>query len=207
MTHVRQSPAGTDDAPWSVTAMETLFEDRWRSLHRDHLRFEDGRQSSYVYLQTAPAVFVVPVLAAGEIVLLRQYRHPLHAWFWEIPAGALESDESPLVAARREVAEEIGGTAPEADWHRLGEFPITEAHIRGTGFYYLVRNVTLGAQAPEAHEIYTTHLVSVHEAMALARSSGRAVPPALAHLPPTRFGVFSALGLLLAEPTLTLPGG
>ena len=42
-----------------------------------------------------------------EVLLLRQYRHPVRAELWEIPAGLLDvEDEEPVVAAQRELAEE-----------------------------------------------------------------------------------------------------
>ena len=41
------------------------------------------------------------------MLLLRQYRHPVRAELWEIPAGLLDvEDEEPVVAAQRELAEE-----------------------------------------------------------------------------------------------------
>ena len=42
-----------------------------------------------------------------EVLLERQYRHPVRASLWEIPAGLLDiPGEDPLVAAERELAEE-----------------------------------------------------------------------------------------------------
>ena len=41
---------------------------------------------------------------------------------WSVPKGEYPAGEDPLAAARREFAEEIGTPAPDADYHRLGEF-------------------------------------------------------------------------------------
>lgn len=41
---------------------------------------------------------------------------------WSIPKGEYLEDEDPLVAARREFAEEIGTPAPLADYNHLGTF-------------------------------------------------------------------------------------
>ena len=54
------------------------------------------------------SVVVVPVTSAGEIVLVRQYRHAIGRWAWELPAGTLEPAEDPVRAAARECQEEIG---------------------------------------------------------------------------------------------------
>ena len=42
---------------------------------------------------------------AAEILMVRQYRHPVSAMLWEVPAGLLDvPGEAPLLAARRELA-------------------------------------------------------------------------------------------------------
>ncbi len=41
---------------------------------------------------------------------------------WSIPKGEYLEDEDPLVAARREFAEEMGTAAPPGDYNRLGAF-------------------------------------------------------------------------------------
>lgn len=40
---------------------------------------------------------------------------------WSIPKGEYEPDEDPLVAARREFAEELGSAPPQGDYRNLGE--------------------------------------------------------------------------------------
>lgn len=55
-----------------------------------------------------------------EVMLVRQYRHGVGRYLWEIPAGLLDKvGESPLQAAERELAEEAGLVAHQ--WHLLGD--------------------------------------------------------------------------------------
>jgi ADP-ribose pyrophosphatase len=64
------------------------------------------------------AVGVVAIDENGQVVVLRQYRHPVAAHLWEIPAGLLdEPGESPWSTAQRELVEEAGLVADE--WHTL----------------------------------------------------------------------------------------
>jgi len=54
------------------------------------------------------SVVLLPVLPTGEILLVRQYRHSVGQYLWELVAGHIEHGEAPLAAARRELAEETG---------------------------------------------------------------------------------------------------
>lgn len=64
------------------------------------------------------AVAVAAVDDRGRLLLIRQYRHPVGALMWEIPAGLLDQPgEDPLECAKRELLEEAGVTAER--WARL----------------------------------------------------------------------------------------
>jgi predicted NUDIX family NTP pyrophosphohydrolase len=48
---------------------------------------------------------------------------------WSIPKGLYQPGETPLAAAIREFAEEIGTPPPEADYGLLGEFRVSSAKV------------------------------------------------------------------------------
>ena len=67
------------------------------------------------------AVAVAAVDEAGRVLLIRQYRHPVRATLWEIPAGLLDSPDEPLFeVGRRELAEEVDLGARR--WDVLADF-------------------------------------------------------------------------------------
>jgi len=67
------------------------------------------------------AVAVLALDEADRVLLIQQYRHPVRRREWELPAGLLDApDESPLTAARRELAEEVDLQADE--WALLADF-------------------------------------------------------------------------------------
>jgi ADP-ribose pyrophosphatase len=72
----------------------------------------DGHVVVRDVLRHPGAVAVAALDDDGRILLIRQYRHPVGAYLWELPAGLLDQpDEDLLECARRELAEEAGVTA------------------------------------------------------------------------------------------------
>lgn len=67
------------------------------------------------------AVSVVALDDRDRVAMVQQYRHPVRALEWEVPAGLLDVDgEDPWVAAARELHEEADLRADE--WHVLVDY-------------------------------------------------------------------------------------
>jgi ADP-ribose pyrophosphatase len=93
------------------------------------------------YVDHPGAVVVVALNDDGDVLLLRQYRHPVGAFLWEAPAGLLDLDgEDPHVAAARELAEEADMTA--ATWHVLLDLLPTPGGSNEAIRVYLARGLT-----------------------------------------------------------------
>jgi len=80
--------------------------------------------------------------AAAEILMVRQYRHPVRAMLWEIPAGLLDvAGEQPLAAAQRELAEETDYAA--ARWDVLVDSYASPGFTTEGARSFLARELTL----------------------------------------------------------------
>ena len=90
-----------------------------RGMHidflQDEVEFPNGRRTKRDVVRHPGAVAIVPLLPAGRIVLVRQYRYAAGKTLLEIPAGTLEPDEDPLECAARELREETGFEAGEME--------------------------------------------------------------------------------------------
>lgn len=85
-----------------------IFDHPWVQIIQDELEVY-GRQFSYFYLASpVEAVATVGITADSEIILTRQYRHPIGRVIFDLPAGRLNPGEDPLAGARREFEEETG---------------------------------------------------------------------------------------------------
>jgi ADP-ribose pyrophosphatase len=155
--------------PLELVASELLSGSPWRAMIRDDLRL-DGRDTSYGYLAVPRAVFVAAVTEAEELLLVRQYRHPIRDWTLEVPAGSVADGESSLEAARRELREETGGLA--AGWQHLTTFFSSSAHLSLRSDAWLATGVTVGAPQPDDGENVAAVRVSLADAVARARSGG-----------------------------------
>ncbi|QBJ94692.1 NUDIX hydrolase [Rhodococcus sp. ABRD24] len=79
------------------------------ALRVDRVAMPGGREADREIVEHHGAVAVAVLDDDERLVLIRQYRHALGRRLWELPAGLLdEPGEAPLVAARRELAEETG---------------------------------------------------------------------------------------------------
>ncbi|MCW2701111.1 MAG: hydrolase [Blastococcus sp.] len=112
---------------YRVLDSETVFEGRVFSLHRDTVAMPGGGDSVREVVRHPGAVAVVALDDDDRVVLLRQYRHPVGRYLWELPAGLRDADgEPPLDTAKRELAEEAQLAA--------GRWSLLTTHFSSPGF-------------------------------------------------------------------------
>ncbi len=92
---------------YEVLASETVHEGRIITLVKETVAMPGGGDSVREIVRHPGAVVVVALDDDERVVLVRQYRHPVGRYLWELPAGLRDADgEPPLETAQRELAEE-----------------------------------------------------------------------------------------------------
>lgn len=92
----------------NVSNKENIYKGRIINLVRELVKLPNGRKRWLEIIKHSGSVAIVPMISHAKVVLIRQYRHAVGDFIWEIPAGTLEKGETPLACARRETIEEIG---------------------------------------------------------------------------------------------------
>jgi ADP-ribose pyrophosphatase len=135
----------------------------------DDIELPDGRRFTLAVLQHPGACAVVPVLADGRVVMLRQYRYAVHQTLWEVPAGKLDPGESLEQCAQRELEEETGYRAGRLI--PLGSIVTTPGFCDERIHLFLARDLSAGTQALADNESLECTLLPFAEALEMAENA------------------------------------
>ncbi len=169
-------PGGSSPALPSVVSSRVIYEGKIVKLRVDEIALPQGVTATREVVEHPGAVVMAAVDEAGEIYLVRQYRHAVRRDLLELPAGALEAGEEPLAAAQRELAEEVGLAAEE--WTDLGCFYSSPGFANERLYAFLARDLTSVQSQPDfdedlivvkyALEDLLRHLAEITDAKTLA---------------------------------------
>ena len=142
-----------------VFSSKRMFHGRVFDVYSDRISEPGGIPHIKDVIRHSGSAVILPVQypAAGsksaepQILLERQYRHAAGRYLWEIPAGRLEPGESPLIAAKRELAEETGFRARR--WSKLVRYYASPGFLAERMEIFLAEELTHGADSPDDDEI------------------------------------------------------
>jgi 8-oxo-dGTP pyrophosphatase MutT (NUDIX family) len=96
--------------------------------------------STFTSLQSNDWVNIIPITEKNEVILVEQYRHGTDEVSIEIPAGIIETDEKPILAAKRECIEETGYCS-DSEPILIGSVKPNPAFLDNTCYHFLWKNV------------------------------------------------------------------
>ncbi|WP_461163298.1 NUDIX domain-containing protein [Arthrobacter sp. R4-81] len=155
MPHISETPNAARQvsdvpSPRRLLSSRTVYEGRIWDVVSDSFKLtDDGDALTRDYIDHPGAVAVLPMNDAGEVLLIKQYRHPVGMDLWEIPAGLLDvHGEDFVVGAARELAEEADLVAET--WNVLVDFFNSPGSSSEAIRIYLARDLT----AVPHHELH-----------------------------------------------------
>ena len=153
----------TNEPYWKVLKREPVYKSDWINLYQDWVQLPDGSviEGHHVLEYPKTAVGVVPVNAAGQVMLVDHYRFITDTRGWEIPAGGADAGEDFETAARREMLEESGCTG--------GKLSLLTHHHPSNGssnqlfMLYIAQGVEQTAPITDTNEIIAARWFDVTE--------------------------------------------
>ena len=154
---------------WEILKSEYLIKRPWLTARRDEVELPDGRIiPEYYVLEYPDWVNVIAITRDGYFVMERQYRHAAGRTNFELPCGVMESGETPLEAAKRELQEETG--YGNGEWEELMTLSANPSTMTNMTHCFLATNVDkISDQKLDATEDLSVHLLSREKVVDLLR--------------------------------------
>jgi len=134
----------------TTTASELKFKGRVIDVSSERLKYSNGREYDIDFVRHPGAAAVVALDAQERLCVVRQYRHGIADFLWEIPAGKLDRGEAPETCAVRELTEETGVSARR--WTSLGLYLPAPGIFTEVIHLFLAQDLELGTARPDADE-------------------------------------------------------
>ena len=151
-----------------ILKSKILYTGKVFSLRRETVIEPGGVRADRDIIVHPGSVVVMPVFEDARVLLIRQYRHTVGDFLWELVAGRKEPEETPGVAARRELLEETGYTARRL--RKLLHVIPTPGFVNEWMWIFAAEGLTQGSAQPEEDERITARIFTLKQVDAMIRS-------------------------------------
>jgi 8-oxo-dGTP pyrophosphatase MutT (NUDIX family) len=153
--------------PWKTLGSRDILRDRWVRLRADRCEISPGNVVDTYYVMEEPEwVHVVAFDAESRVLLVRQYRHAVKAFSWELPGGAADKDEELLATAQRELLEESGAVGER--WQHAGGYFSNPGRQNNRVHGFIAENVRVAQpQTLDATEAIECAFFAIPDVLAL----------------------------------------
>ena len=129
----------------------------------DTVELPNGHVMDMEIIQHPGGSAIVAINSEKQLCLLKQYRHAIGDWLWEIPAGKIDNEESPEITAKRELLEEAGVSANR--WISLGTFISSPGVFSEIVHLYLALDLDEKLCNNEPGEVFELHWIDIDKAV------------------------------------------
>jgi ADP-ribose pyrophosphatase len=137
-------------------------------LHSEKVDLRSGDHTFFDIVKHPGGAVVVAINEQDEICLVKQWRHAIQKFIWELPAGCLEPGEPPLISAQRELEEETGVTAEQ--WADLGYITSSPGFSNEILYLFEARGIKKGTAKLDDAEQLEAHWLPLEQAFGMAIS-------------------------------------
>jgi 8-oxo-dGTP pyrophosphatase MutT (NUDIX family) len=152
---------------WKTLQSEVVYDNRWITVRHEQVIAPTGNKGIYGMVHYKHyALGIIPLDAQLNTWLIGQRRYPIDQYSWEIPEGGGKVGKDPLLAARRELAEEAGLKADH--WLEIQRLHLSNSVSDELGIIYLATGLSYTDSQPDETEELTIRKLSFDEAFDMA---------------------------------------
>lgn len=133
------------------------------NMRVDEALLPNGQTALREVVEHPGGVCIAALTDERELLFVRQFRYPYGEVVCELPAGKLERGEDPLLAGKRELAEETGATAEQ--YTSLGKLYPTPGYCGEIIHLYLAEGLSFGASNPDEDEFLEAERIPLEKAV------------------------------------------
>ncbi|MFV0441625.1 MAG: NUDIX domain-containing protein [Lachnospirales bacterium] len=151
-----------------IVSSKEMYKGKIFTIKQDEITLPDGKIGKRDILIHSGAAAVLPVDENGNIILVRQYRHPIKETILELPAGKLEVGEDPMLCGKRELEEEIGYTS--SDFTFMFKTAIAVGYSSEIIHIYLAKDLVKGVQNLDDGEFLDVETYTLDEVLKMIKN-------------------------------------
>ncbi|MDY6855312.1 MAG: NUDIX hydrolase [Thermodesulfobacteriota bacterium] len=146
-----------------VNTRTTAYRGRVFQLVTENITLTNGISLNIDIIRHPGAAAIIPFVKNDTVILIKQYRHAVGGYIWEIPAGTLDMGETAIGCAKRELVEETGYSGNK--WQKLGEITPVPGYSDERIFIFLSTGLVYTKQKLEKDEVLDVHEVKFDDAI------------------------------------------
>jgi len=146
---------------------EYISKHAYFTARRDRYETPTGKiVDPYFVVEVPKSVCAMAITENNEVILVRQYRHPVNTELLELPGGFIDESEDPETAVRREFLEETGYEFKDA--YHLGNTAANPGVLNNfTDLYLLTGGRKTSEQKLDANEEIEVRLEKLEDARSM----------------------------------------
>lgn len=146
--------------PKKVLTSKVVHKNPFYQVRKDLYVNKQDKKKTYYTITSVPFVVMIAYdRKKKQVFLVKNWRYPIKKYDWELPAGQVDKNETPLMAAKRELLEETGVKAKK--WKSLGSFYILPGTTNRRGYIYVAERLEVIKGAKIDEEISEVKAVSL----------------------------------------------
>ena len=147
---------------------EIIYDGRIIKIHKDIIKCPNGKEAVREIVHHNGGAGVLCLNEKNDVLLERQFRYAYGETLYEIPAGKLELNEDPYVAATRELEEETGNKAESLT--PLGVIYPTCGYSDEKIYLYLARNTKITHTNFDDDEVISSEYYPLEKVMQMIKN-------------------------------------